>query len=277
MEQITVSLRPFVTLFEFLGICSLSRRFLLGLVFNVAVLCLLVVFYSRYQVQVQTHEFMEHFNDNVHLIATYLCILTVFIETVHKRGHYSEFFQLSVKLESIYKKLNVDVERYYSKSIREYTIHFFLLLMATLTMEVLIILNIGIDQQWVLYWSVDILPLLLNRFRLLQISFFLRIPSVHLVILEDLMQRFIRVTNHCPVSLRNDLFYKGSNRRLKHLKEAHLLLIKEMDAFNRIFNYSLCGLLLQSFIELLSGSYWLYYYQLEDHCVFGRIIITSSI
>lgn len=275
MEHIAVPLRSFVTFYEFLGHCSLRSRFLLGLVINVIALCLLVVFYSRYQVQVQKYEFMEHFNDNVHLIATYLCILTVLIETVHKRRHYSEFFQLSVKLESYYKELNVNVERYISKSAKEYTIHFFLLLVATITIEVLIILNIGIDQQWVLYWSVDILPLLLNRFRLLQISFFLRIPSVHLRILEDVLQRFLRVTKHCPVSLRDDLFYKGSNRRLKYLKEAYLLVIKEMDTFNRIFNYSLCGLLLQNFIELLSGSYWLYYYQLDDHCVFGRDSITS--
>lgn len=213
---------------------------------------------------------MEYFNDSVQIIATFASILTGFIETIHKRRRYHELCKVVNKLDSVFSSLNVNVERYYSKIIRNFSVDFVVLFSLTVGIELYVILNIQVDPQWVLYWYVNILPLLLSRLRLLQISYFLRIPSIHLRLLEDLIKPFVRVTNKYPRNVKDVKYTEGSNQKLMRFKESYLLILKEMECLNNIFHYSLGAHLLQNFIELLTSSYWLYYYQLNDHCVPGR-------
>lgn len=255
------SLSPVLQFFELLGLYSGRKRYLFGLACNLVLLISLLFYYQRNHAVVNEHAFMEYFNDGIQLLVTQLSVFVVFIETVHRRRDYRRYWRVVEELDSSLNKLNVKLQPHHSKFIRVYSLHVVLLLTATIAIECLVVMNSCIDQQWVIYWQACIHPLLLSRIRLLQVGYFLRIPSVHLQVLEEYLQR---------VSLPMDrLFRVTSIRTLVRLKGVHRLILQEMRILNRIFNYSLGFLMFQVFVEVLSGAYWLYYYQLSDHCVFG--------
>lgn len=272
-----VIIRPFLSLFEVLGINSpfpRRWRYFLGISANLFFLTLLLLYYQQYHAVDKNHQFMEYFNDGIQLIVTEAAIMIVFLETIHKHRKYMRFFREVSQFNSSCRQMNVDVDTFYTGSIRAFARQFVVLVAGSTVVEALIILNIAIDQQWVVYWHVNILPLSLVRLRQLQLSYFLRFPSVHLKVLEDLLKRFVKVTNKRQAHKKE--FVEGINRRLCELKRLHGIVLHEMRIFNEIFSYSLAFHLLQNFVELLSGSYWLYYYNLDNHCVFGKYVVSDD-
>lgn len=267
--RVPISFCRFLRIFESLGLySSFRKRFLFGLVLNTIVLMFLLHFYQNHQAVVSEHEFMEIFNDAIQMIVSQISVFIVYIETIHKREKYKELFRAVQGIDSVLQELSVDVSAYYLQSVRVFTADFCILVAATITMELLIYSNITYDQQWIVYWQVNCLPLALNRMRQLQLCLFIRIPSVHLKILEHLLMRFLRKT--IVQGRRNPPFIFGAEKRLKQLKEIHIRIVGEMKIFNEVFSYSLAFHMFQNFVELLSAAYWLYYYNLGSHCVFGE-------
>lgn len=265
----------FLRIFESLGLYpSFRKRFLFVLVLNVIVLMFLLYFYQKNQAVVIEHEFMEYFNDTIQMIVSQISIFIVYIETIHKREKYKELFRAVQGIDSALQKLYVNVSGYYQRSVRIFTVDFCILVTAAITMELLIYFNITRDQQWIVYWHVNCLPLALNRMRQLQLCLFIRIPSAHLLILEHLVARFLCKT--IARGRRNQPLIFGTEKRLKQLKDIHIRIVGEMKIFNEVFNYSLAFHMFQNFVELLSAAYWLYYYNLDSHCVFGAYIIHDS-
>lgn len=265
-----VPLRRFVNFFEVLGISPTNNRFLFGFTINLIAITILLFFIQRDSLLYSPNDFafVDEFNDAFQLIITFSTVLSLLFETIHRKSTFKEFFAVVSKLDLTFRDLRIDPQRFYSRMAVKYGREFLLLLCGTIGLEAFIILNIvKSDHDWSLYWMVNILPLMLNRFRHLQYSFMLRILVLQLEMIEMTLRKLVEVSRNPVLFPQNEKLRCGVQRRLGALRRAFNLILEEFKAFNRMFSYSLVINLFQNFIELLSGSYWLYFYAFKNEWV----------
>lgn len=265
MNTNAYQLSYFLGFFEVLGLCSVRLRFILGIIINLVVILILLLCYHFNQSVVNKHTFMEYFNDGIHLFVCCANVLCIYIETIHKRSEFQRFFASVSAVDQKFRGLKLPTEQFNAQLCSFYLRCFTTVLSIVVTIEILIIFNIGIDQQWISYWFVTSWPMVINRCRLLQISLFVGIPALHLQLLERALNQ-----------MRKLGYRSRRTARIKYLKNMHLAIVEELNGFNKMFNYSLAFHMLQNFVELLSGFYWLYYYYLDNHCVFGEFISSPT-
>lgn len=261
-------LRFFVRFFEVLGISSTAKyRYLFGLVFNLIVIVVLLFFIHRDSLLYSPNDFafVDEFNDAFQLIITFATVLSLFLETIHRKSTFKKFFELVTELDLTFRDLHVDPEIFYSRLNQVYGRQFLVLLCGTIGLEIFIIISIDSDHDWSLYWLVNIMPLMINRFRHLQYSFMLRIIVVQLEMMESILEKIVQISD--KKFPKNETLNCGIQRRLRRLSAAYNFILEEVKAFNKMFSYSLVINLFQNLIELLSGSYWLYFYALKNELV----------
>lgn len=250
---------PYLKIFNFLGLFPLGKKIQFKIQIYVVILLLILYYYYNHHVIASDHEFMENFNDAIQLFVAYLCIFVVYAETAFTRKRIIRFFKVFGDVNKSFTDLNVQTVKYYEQFINQYKFYFLFLILITLSMEIVIISTIQKDKQWVSFWWVSILPMLLNRMRQLQLSLFLGILVLHLGILSDLLK--------VNGSLKSCNKLKS---RIRVLKFVYILIYREFESFHLVFQVSLAFEMFQHFVELLSGTYWLYYYHLNDHYVLGE-------
>lgn len=274
-------LRLFVKIFEVLGISpSENKRYLIGFTINLVVIVTLLYFINRDSLLYSQNDFgfVDEFNDAFQLIVTYATVLSLLLETIHRRSAFKEFFEIATRLDLTFRDLRLEPEVYYNRLFVRYGRESLVLLLGTIALEIFIIINIDSDHDWRLYWIVNILPLMLNRFRHLQYSFHLRIIAVQMEMIAIVLEKLECIHEKPPKLVTNNkrIIY-GIHRRLKLLRTAYNLIQEGIKTFNNMFSYSLVINLFQNFIELLSGSYWLYFYALKNELVISGKFISYMI
>lgn len=248
LSTVSKSLRPFLLLFEFLGMLPSPHRkwYLYGLASNtIGIYLIYTRFRNRNQIKFSNYDTVEAFNDGFQMTITFVSVLSLFIETVQKRRVFALFFEFVGQVDRLLRSVDVAVEKCYTRTMRLFSVHFLVLLFGTICVETFIILSITEDVESRAYWFVNILPLMLNRVRHLQYAFHLKIVTAQLEMIVDQLKLGDSTQSVCQ-------------DRVSILRATHRYIIQEMVAFNCMFSYSLAVNLVQNFIELLSGSYWLY-------------------
>lgn len=253
----------------------------IGLPLNLLAICIILFYINRDHLLYSTGAaFLDNFNDAIQLIVNFASILAIFLESLHRRRECFTFFELVVRTEESFRKvMKVDVQKFYSESILRFTRDFHVLLWSAVAMELINAVEFGVDGEMTLYWLVNVFPLMLNRCRHLQYSYFLRMIVIQLQMVDDVLLRMVQVTSDGqeshPMALNNGQFLKGTNRRLKEFKDIHLMVLLQVKSFNRLFSYSLVLHLFQNFIEILCGCYWLYHYLLTNITVISGEFLFS--
>lgn len=255
--SVPYSFRPIIIFFVAFGVFPYGKRHLFGLSATLIAI-VLIFFFSGYRdhIDFSEYETVENFNDGVQFIVTFTSVLTIFLETNQRHKDFEKFFENLRSLTQIYHRMGIfQLNQYYNKAMWIYTRRFLFLLLVTIVLETLILFACSGDADLIDYWLVNILPLMLNRIRHLQYAFFLTIITVPMKISEDALSAILNQVNVLPTI---DGFQEQLTERFRNLKKAHILLLTEIATFNHIFRYSLVVNLAQNFVELLSGTYWVY-------------------
>ena len=193
-----------------------------------------------------------NFNDILVLFSVYIAHFSIILESFMKRKNFIKYWKYFAKINRVLK--------WHRKVVAK----LFLPVLFSVLMELIVINSIGEDQQWTVFWYIQIYGLMITRIRFLQHIFFIDIIFYSLEDMNSRLQTFDKQTNAVGTDKKEEC-----HKYLAEIKEEFKVLMKMTININKIFCWSQALNVGQIFLEATCDFFWIYVFTAGPSFLFG--------
>lgn len=202
-------------------------------------------------------------NDALILFSVFTAHLSIVIESFTKRKYFISYWRFFAKMKgnSVWH--------------RKVFLKMFIPFLFAMSTEIVIISNIGEDQQWTIFWFLQIYSLMVTRIRFLQHIFFIDIIFYSLEDLNCHLRSTAAWTRAIGAdkNFARNFFYKNVSQSQENFKSLMKMLIK----VNKAFGWSQALNVGQLFIEATCDFFWIYVFAIGPTFLWGKYQSIESI
>lgn len=200
------------------------------------------------------------FNDIAKFCTTMLTHFIIVCESLLTKQHQYLMWQKIVDVDHCFDKMDIqNITIYKQKFHQYYVIKFFLYILMTITIEIIIITSIRGDLEWQSYWYSVIFSLMMTRIRHLQQSLFIDLLTSRFSIIKCELKQIVHFSRKQLFTNKDDIESVKVIEKLKYSKLSYNILYEICYHLNKSVGYSQLANLMQNFIQLTSDLYWIYF------------------